>query len=173
MSMQDYMYEVLDQDTMPGGRSIWIIDMKGELNHTSNCCSVVACLWTVVLHLDPQLSAAAQQEPLACFCVSPFFQGACRSQRVEHLPASMTSAKWDKPRGDAYLVVTKIFLVWAGVGLTDLGSEAMEISKSFAGIVAAHYPERLYRLELLPAAHLQLFKILHTTETASRHLQLS
>ena len=37
------------------------------------------------------------------------------------------------------------FLLWAGVGLTDLGSEAMEISKSFAGIVAAHYPERLYR----------------------------
>ena len=24
------MYEVLDRDTMPGGRSIWIIDMKGE-----------------------------------------------------------------------------------------------------------------------------------------------
>ena len=30
LSVQDYMYEVLDQDTMPGGRSIWIIDMKGE-----------------------------------------------------------------------------------------------------------------------------------------------
>lgn len=28
--LQDYMYEVLDRDTMPGGRSIWIIDMKGE-----------------------------------------------------------------------------------------------------------------------------------------------
>ena len=33
----------------------------------------------------------------------------------------------------------------AGVGLTDLGSEAMEIIKGLAGIVAAHYPERLYR----------------------------
>ena len=33
----------------------------------------------------------------------------------------------------------------AGVGLTDLGSEAMEIIKNLAGIVAAHYPERLYR----------------------------
>ena len=30
-SMQDYLYEVLDRDTMPGGRSIWIIDMKGNL----------------------------------------------------------------------------------------------------------------------------------------------
>ena len=37
------------------------------------------------------------------------------------------------------------WLSLAGVGLTDLGSEAMEIIKGFAGIVAAHYPERLYR----------------------------
>lgn len=36
-------------------------------------------------------------------------------------------------------------VVWAGVGLTDLGSEAMDIIKGLAGIVAAHYPERLYR----------------------------
>ena len=60
--------------------------------------------------------------------------------------------------------------VWAGVGLTDLGSEAMEISKSFAGIVAAHYPERLYRLgELFPATHLQLVGILHAPQCHSRH----
>lgn len=66
------------------------------------------------------------------------------------------------------MLLLRLFLVWAGVGLTDLGSEAMEISKSFAGIVAAHYPERLYRLELLPAVHLQLLEILHATECASR-----
>lgn len=30
--VQDYLYEVLDCDTVPGGRSIWIIDMKGELS---------------------------------------------------------------------------------------------------------------------------------------------
>ena len=33
----------------------------------------------------------------------------------------------------------------AGVGLSDLGSEAMSYVKIFAGIVAANYPERLYR----------------------------
>ncbi|BDA46825.1 probable SEC14-like protein 2 at C-terminar half [Coccomyxa sp. Obi] len=60
MFVQDYMYEVLDPNPVPEGRSIWIIDMKG-------------------------------------------------------------------------------------VGLTDLGSEAMDYVKVFAGIVAAHYPERLYR----------------------------
>ncbi|EIE19775.1 hypothetical protein COCSUDRAFT_44590 [Coccomyxa subellipsoidea C-169] len=32
-----------------------------------------------------------------------------------------------------------------GVGLSDLGSEAMSYVKIFAGIVAANYPERLYR----------------------------
>ncbi len=35
--------------------------------------------------------------------------------------------------------------VRAGVGLTDMGSEAMDYVKVFASIVAANYPERLYR----------------------------
>ena len=33
----------------------------------------------------------------------------------------------------------------SGIGLTDLGSDAMDYVKTFAGIVGAHYPERLYK----------------------------
>ena len=38
LAAQDYMYEVLDRDTVPGGRSIWIIDMKGEATPMSSAC---------------------------------------------------------------------------------------------------------------------------------------
>ena len=34
------MYEVLDRDTVPGGRSIWIIDMKGKAVTASSACLV-------------------------------------------------------------------------------------------------------------------------------------
>ena len=53
----------------------------------------------------------------------------------------------------------------AGVGLTDLGSEAMDIIKGLAGIVAAHYPERLYRRA--PSA------VIGTLEFASAGMQFS
>ena len=36
-------------------------------------------------------------------------------------------------------------LASSGIGLTDLGSDAMDYIKTFAGIVGAHYPERLFR----------------------------
>ena len=40
VAAQDYMYEVLDRDTVPGGRSIWIIDMKGKGNLFPFTCLV-------------------------------------------------------------------------------------------------------------------------------------
>jgi hypothetical protein len=39
--LQDYLYQVLDPGLLPGGRSIWIIDMKGECLSAS--CSAIVC----------------------------------------------------------------------------------------------------------------------------------
>lgn len=51
-------------------------------------------------------------------------------------------------------------MLGAGVGLTDLGSEAMDIIKGLAGIVAAHYPERLYRCSP-PCCSIYLCRLLY------------